>query len=176
MPWHRSLLATVTIFLVLLAASNHPLAQTDKTTCGPDHAILYKRAVNLVDQAEKKLRAKYTAEAKALLKEANSLFSILVKECGPQQRQRLLTEQEAQQEAINKKLAEDAMAQAERLMASAAAKEKKSDELERQGNKDLSISYQRQAKGEYELAHTKSIQAQIYALRNQQLIFRFLSR
>lgn len=162
--------------LAMLMAVSHTTAQTGKSTCGPDHAILYKRAVNLLDQAEKKLRAKYTAEAKALLKEANSLFTILVKECGPEQRERLLTEQEAQQEAVNKKLADDALAQAERLMASAAEKEKKSEEMERQGNKDLSISFQRQAKGEYELAHTKSIQAQIYALRNQQLIFRFLSR
>jgi len=48
--------------------------------CGPDHAILYKRAVTLLDKAEKKLAAKYTAESKALLKESNSLFTILLKE------------------------------------------------------------------------------------------------
>jgi len=168
------LLLTVVIFLGLAVPS--ALAQNAKTTCGPDHAILYHRAVSLVNQAEKKLRGRYTAEAKALLKEANSLFSILVKECGPVQRERLLTDQEAQQEAVNQKLAADSLSQAERLMASATQKEAKSAELERQGHKDLSISYQRQAKGEYELAHIRAIQSQIYALRNQQLIFRYLSR
>ena len=62
--------------------------------CGPDHAILYKRAVKLLDNAEKKLTAGYTAEAKSQAKEANSLFTILQKECGPQQADRALTDQE----------------------------------------------------------------------------------
>ncbi len=59
------------------------LAQQAPAKCGPDHAILYKRAVKLLDTAEKKLTAGYTAEAKSLVKEANSLFTILQKECGP---------------------------------------------------------------------------------------------
>ena len=85
-------------------------AQPPKTACGPDHAILYKRAVTLLDKAEKKLAAKYTAEAKALLKESNSLFTILLKECGPEQKGRTLTPQEEQQEAVNRKLATDELA------------------------------------------------------------------
>ena len=63
--------------------SGSALAQQSPAKCGPDHAILYKRAVKLLDNAEKKLTAGYTAEAKSQAKEANSLFTILQKECGP---------------------------------------------------------------------------------------------
>ena len=144
-----------------------------KPACGPDHAILYKRAVGLLDKAEKKLAAKYTAEAKSLLKESNSLFTILVKECGPEQKTRTLTSQEEQQEAVNKKLAADELAQAERLEKSAAEKLKKSEHTPQQ---DLAVKYAREAKGEYELAQVRSIKAGIYSLRNQQMLFRFLAR
>jgi hypothetical protein len=162
--------------LLLLAFAGSGLGQTSTaSSCGPDHAILYKRAVSLLDKAEKKLSARYTAEAKALVKEANSLFTILQKECGPTQRERVLTDQETQQEAINKKLSTDALAQVERLMQTAQDKEKKSQEAENKGQHELSVSLQRQAKGEYELAHTQSIKAEIYALRNQQMVFQFLT-
>ncbi len=163
-------------FLVIFVSIGQSLAQSKSPACGPDHAIIYKRATALLDKAEKKLNDKYTAEAKALVKEANSLFSILVKECGPTQQERELTEKELQQEAINKKLSQDALAQVERLMKSAEEKEKKSQQAETQGQTDSSIAYQRQAKGEYERAHVLSIKAEIYALRNQEMIFRFLTR
>jgi multidrug efflux pump subunit AcrA (membrane-fusion protein) len=163
-------------FLVAAVSIGQGLAQSKSPACGPDHAIIYKRSVALLDKAEKKLNDKYTAEAKALVKEANSLFSILFKECAPAQRERELTEKELQQEAINKKFSEDALAQAERLMKSAEDKEKKSQQAEAQGQTDLSVSYQRQAKSEYERAHALSIKAEIYALRNQEMIFRFLSK
>jgi hypothetical protein len=158
--------------LVLLGAG---LAQPKKPACGPDHAILYKRAVNLLDKAEKKLAAKYTAEAKALLKESNSLFTILLKECGPDQKERTLTPQEEQQERVNKKLAADELAQATRLEKSAAEKLKKSDQVEAT-QRQLSIRYAREAKAEYELAQVHSLRAAIHSLRNQQMIFRFLAR
>ncbi len=163
-------------FLASVILVNGGLAQPKTTACGPDHAIIYKRASALLDKAEKKLNDKYTAEAKALVKEANSLFSILVKECAPAQQARELTEKEAQQEAINKKLCEDALAQADQLMASAADKEKKGQQAEAQGQTEQSISCQRQAKSEYERAHVQSIKAEIYALRNQEMIFRFLNK
>jgi hypothetical protein len=144
------------------------------TKCGPDHAILYKRAVGLLDNAEKKLNARYTAEAKSLLKEANSLFTVLQKECGPEQRQRLLTPKEEQQEAINQKLSADERTAADRLMQSAEDKEKKSAQTEA-GQPEMSVKLQREAKEEYEQAHKRYIKAQIYALRNQQMVFRFLA-
>lgn len=151
-------------------------AQTGKPACGPDHAILYKRAVKLLDAAEKKLAAKYTAEAKALVKEANSLFTILVKECGPLQKERALTESEAQQEAVNHKKSSEALTRAETLEKSASDKLKKGQEAEARGQEDLARQYYRQAKAESEQAHTLALQAEIFALRNQQLIFAFLGR
>jgi len=150
-------------------------APSPPAKCGPDHAILYKRAVTLLDNAEKKLNARYTAEAKAMVKEANALFSILQKECGPSLSKEPLEGKEAQQEAINQKLSADERSQAERLMKSAEEKEKKSQQLEAT-NKDLSVKYEREAKEEYEQAHKRSIKAMIYALRNQQMVFRFLGK
>ncbi len=72
-------------FLVL-GLGGSALAQQPPAKCGPDHAILYKRAVKLLDNAEKKLTAGYTAEAKSQAKEANSLFTILQKSAAPSRR------------------------------------------------------------------------------------------
>jgi hypothetical protein len=171
----RRYIPIIVAFSLVFVFSALGLAQTPKSKCGPDHAILYKRAVSLLDKAERKLTARYTAEAKALAKEANSLFTILQKECGQEQKDRLLSPKEAQQEAINQKLCADERAQADRLMKSAEEKEKKSSKLEA-SQPELSLKYQREAKGEYEQAHKRYIKAEIYALRNQQMIFRFLEK
>jgi hypothetical protein len=165
-----TVLGALLLFVPLAAQAQNPPAK-----CGPDHAILYKRAVKLLDTAEKKLTAGYTAEAKSLTKEANSLFTILQKECGPSQKERDLTEKEVQQEAINQKLAADELAQAERLMKSADEKSQKAAKLEAT-QPDVSVKYQREAKSEYEQAHKRSIKSEIYALRNQQMVFGFLGR
>uniref|UniRef100_A0A7C3UW51 DUF4398 domain-containing protein n=1 Tax=Desulfobacca acetoxidans TaxID=60893 RepID=A0A7C3UW51_9BACT len=149
-------------------------AQTTPVKCGPDHAILYKKAVKLLDSAEKKLAAKYTAEAKAQLKEANSLFSILVKECAPQQKERALTEAEMAQENDNNKKKEEFFNKGTNLEKAAAENLKKGEEAEAKGQHDLATRYFGQAKIENEQAHTAFIQAELYALRNQQMIFRFL--
>lgn len=169
--FHQVLLGVLLVQGLLLGGPG--LAQEKKPACGPDHAILYKRAVSLLDKAEKKLAAKYTAEAKALLKESNSLFTILVKECGPEQKSRALTPQEEQQEMVNKKLATDELAQAERLEKSAAEKLKKSEQASQE---ELAVQYARSAKAEFEMAQTRSIKAGIYSLRNQQMVFRFLAK
>jgi hypothetical protein len=151
------------------------LAQQSPAKCGPDHAILFKRAVKLLDTAEKKLTAGYTAEAKSQLKEANSLFTILQKECGPEQKERALTDKETQQEAINQKQAADELAQADRLMKSADEKSQKAIKVEAT-QPELYLKYQREAKSEYEQAQKRSIKSGIYALRNQQMVFGFLNR
>jgi len=156
-------------------AQPQPAAPATQGKCGPDHAILYKRAVGLLDKAEKKLTARYTAEAKSLVKEANSLFTILQKECGQDQKDRILTDKETQQEAINQKLCADERASADRLMQSAEDKEKKAQQLE-VSQPDLSLKYQGEAKQEYDQAHKRNIKAGIYALRNQQMVFSFLGR
>ena len=161
--------------LLVLGLVGSALAQKPPAKCGPDHAILYKRAVKLLDNAEKKLTAGYTAEAKAQAKEANSLFTILHKECGPQQAERALTDQELQQEAINQKLAADELAQAERLTKSAEEKQQKAVKIE-MTQPELYLKLQREAKAEFEQAHKRSIKSAIYALRNQQMVFSFLGR
>jgi len=74
---------------------------------------------------------------------------------------------------VNKKLAADELAQAERLEKSSAEKLKKSEQTAQQ---ELAIKYAREAKGESELAQVRSLKAAIYSLRNQQMIFRFLAK
>jgi hypothetical protein len=157
-----------------LLFSGLALAQTPQVKCGPDHAILYKKAVKLLDNAEKKLAAKYTAEAKAQLKEANSLFSVLVKECGPTQKERALTEAETQQENDNNKKKDEYYQKGMSLEKSAAENLKKGEEAEAKGQGELSARYFRQAKTENEQAQVLFIQSELYALRTQQMIFRFL--
>ena len=161
--------------LLVLGLFGSAQAQQHAVKCGPDHAILYKRAVKLLDNAEKKLTAGYTAEAKSQAKEANSLFTILHKECGPQQADRALTDQEVQQEAINQKLAADELAQAERLTKSAEEKTQKAVKIE-MTQPEVYLKLQREAKAEFEQAHKRSIKSAIYALRNQQMVFSFLGR
>jgi hypothetical protein len=173
----------LSLFFIGVALAQTPKAQPpspatsppQKTACGPDHKILYKRAVSLLDKAEKKLNAKYTAEAKSMAKEAKSLFAILEKECGQEQKNRLLTPKEEQQETINQKLSADARAEAERLMKSADEKEKKSAQLG-PNQRDLSITYLREAKSECEQAQIRSIRAMIYAMRTDQMVFSWLGK
>ncbi len=158
------------------AAPAPSATKSPQPVCGPDHSIIYKRAVKLLNDAERKLNAKYTAEAKTLLKEANSLFTILIKECGPSQAGRELTEKELQQEAINKKLHDEAYAQHERLFKSAEEKEKRADQLRRQGQEDASDQIRSQAVRDYELANVQAVKATLYALRNQQMLFQYLNK
>ena len=146
-----------------------------RVPCGPDHQILYKRAVTLLDNAEKKLNGRFTAEAKSMAKEAKSLFAILQKECGQDQKERLLTPKEEQQEAINQKLTADEQAQADRLAKSAEDKFKKATLLETT-QPEMYTRLMREAKAENEQAENRSIKAMIYALRTDQMLFSFLAK
>ena len=149
-------------------------AQTAKPT-SPDHAILYRRAVALLDQAQQKLTAGDLAGAKSLVKQSDSLFTLLKKEYASVLAERELSPQEDQQLAINQKLANDTHAQADRLMATAAAQEKKAQELETQGREADSKASYRQSKDEYLRAQSLYVRSALQALRNQQMIFRFLA-
>jgi hypothetical protein len=60
-------------------------------------------------------------------------------------------------------------------MATAAAQEKKAQELEAQGREADSKASYRQAKDEYNRAPSLYIKPSTFALRNQQRIFRFLA-
>jgi Tfp pilus assembly protein PilX len=169
------------VFIVLLVFGllGSALAQTPpkstKSSCGPDHKIIYKRAVTLLDNAEKRLNTGYTAEAKSMVKEAKNLFAILEKECGQDQKLRPLTDKEMQQETYNKKFAADEQAEADRLLKSAQEKEKKSAQIEAT-QKDLSVQLERQAKSEYEQAEKRSIKSMIYSMRTDQMLFTFLAK
>jgi bacterioferritin (cytochrome b1) len=172
---NRSILFILSALCLGLLVSSLAVAQSTPTNCGPDHAILYKKAVKVLDSAEKKLAAKYTAEAKAQVKEANSLFSILVKECGPLQKGRALTESEMAQEASNNKKKDEYYKKGLALEKSAVENLKKGQEAEAKGQDDVAARYFRQAKAENEQAHVAFIQAEIYALKNQEMIFKFLA-
>lgn len=164
-------------FIGAALAQTQPPVQPEpaKPACGPDHKILYKRAVNLLDNAEKKLNSRFTAEAKSMAKEAKSLFAILQKECGQNQKDRPLTPKEEQQEAINQKLAADEQAAAERLMKSAEDKSKKADKLETT-QPEMYSSLMREAKSENEQAQKRSIKAMIYSMRTDQMLFSWIGK
>ena len=149
-------------------------AQTAKPI-SPDHAILYRRAVALLDQAKQKLKDGDLAAAKSAVKQSNSLFTLLQKEYASVLAERELSPQEDQQLAINQKLADDTHAEADRLMATAAAREKKAQELEAQGQEADSKASYRQSRDGYNRAQNLYVRSGLYALRNQQLIFRFLA-
>jgi hypothetical protein len=160
---------------LVLALVGTGWAQAPKPTFSPDHAILYRRAVGFLDQAEQKLKAGDLAGAKALVKQSNSLFTLLQKEYGSRLSERELSPEEDQQLAINQKLADDTHAQADRLMTTAAAMDKKAQELEAQGREADSKASYRQSKDEYNRAQNLYVRSELQALRNQQRIFRFLA-
>ncbi len=172
----RNILVILSVLCCGLLLGSLAMAQSAPVKCGPDHAILYKKAVKLLDSAEKKLDSKYTAEAKAQVKEANSLFSILVKECGPLQKGRALTEKEMDQEVANNKKKDESYNKGVALEKSAEEHMKQAREAEAKGQDDLAARYYRQAKSENEQAHAAFIQAEIFALRNQEMIFKFLTQ
>ena len=109
------------------------------------------------------------------MKQTNELFTRLQKECAAALAERQLSPQDDQQLAINQKLAADAQAQADRLIETAAAKKKRGQELQAQGQAEAGDAALRESREEYLQAQTLSIKSAIYALRNQQIIFRFLA-
>lgn len=165
----------VLALVMALALVGAGWAQTAKPTFSPDHAILYKRAVGLLDQAQQKLKGGDLTGAKSLVKQSNSLFTLLKKEYAGALTERELSPQEDQQLAINQKLADDTRAQADRLMEAATAKDIKAQELEAQGREADAKAAYRQSKDEYNQAQSLYVKSALQALRNQQMIFRFLA-
>lgn len=162
------------VFALTLALVGAGWTQTTQPPSS-DHAILYQRAVALLDQAQQKLTAGDLTEANSLVKQANALFTLLQKEYAAVLAERRLSPKEDQQLAINQKLATDAQTQADALMATAAAKGKQARELEAQGQKEAATAAYRESREGYTQAQNLSIKSAIYALRNQQLLFHFLA-
>lgn len=136
-----------------------------------DHAQIFKRAVDALNAAEKKLAGNYTAEAKALVKEASSLFAILQKEMPEHIKSQELTSGQEEQYNANQKLGEDSMANGQRLEQAAAEKQKKGDLLEAQGFMDAAAKVQQEVVRDLGLAQKAYLKAAIYHLRNSQLTF-----
>lgn len=163
------------MFFILLAS--WPAAAQDTIENIPkDHTQIYKRAVSAIDAADKKLSGNYTAEAKALVKEASSLFGILQKEKPEKIRNMELTPSQEDQYNSNTKLGEDSSAQGQKMEQSAQEKQKKGDAMEAQGNQDMAIKLQQEAMRELGLAQKAHLKAAIYHLRNLQLTFSFLNK
>jgi hypothetical protein len=141
----------------------------------PEQAKVYAQAVALLEQAQQQVTAKNPSGALALVKQINELFTRLQKESAAALAERQLSPQDDQQLAINQKLAGDAQAQADRLIETAAAKKKRGEELQTQGQAEAGDAALRESREEYLQAQTLSIKSAIYALRNQQIIFRFLA-
>jgi preprotein translocase subunit Sec63 len=135
----------------------------------------YRQAVAFLDQAEQQLTAKNLSSALSLVKQTNSIFTSLQKESAAKLAERELSAQESQQLAINQKLAAEAQAQADGLLETAAAKKKQAEELRTKGQAEAGDAAERESKEQYLQVQTLSIKSAIYALRNQQIIFRFLA-
>jgi hypothetical protein len=148
-------------------------AQTAATPV-PD-ANPYRRAVAHLDQAEQELTAGNLSVALSLVKQSNALFTGFQKDSAAKLAERELSSQESQQLAINQKLATEAQGKADDLLKTAAAKKKQAAELRDQGKADAGDAAERESKDQYLQAQTLSIKSAIYALRNQQIIFKFMA-
>jgi hypothetical protein len=148
-------------------------AQT-ATPAAPD-ANSYRQAVANLEQAEQQLTAGNLSAALSLVKQSNELFTRFQKESAAKLAERELSAQESQQLAINQKLAAEAQAKADGLLETAAAKKKQAGELRNKGQAEVGDAAERESREQYLQAQTLSIKSAIYALRNQQIIFRFLA-
>jgi hypothetical protein len=140
----------------------------------PGSASPYGQAVAQLEQAEQQLNAGKPSEALALVKQSNALFTSLQKDSAAKLAERELSAQESQQLAINQKLATEAQTKADGLFVTAAAKKKEAEELRAKGQAEAGDAAERESRDQYLEARTLSIKSAIYALRNQQIIFRFL--
>jgi hypothetical protein len=174
-------LSLAALFLALLVGSAGilPVGASAQTAQGnPDsgQAVLYQRASAKLAEAERRLNAGRLSEAKEMVKEANALFTVLQKQTRDMLAGRTLTPKEEQQFAINRKLGEDAQLQGDRLMETAAVKQKQGEDLQAQGQEEAGDKLLTEAKVEYQRAQHFYVRAGIFALKNQQLLFRFLGQ
>jgi hypothetical protein len=135
----------------------------------------YGQAVSLLDQAEQQLTAGNLPVALSMVKQSNSLFTLLQKESAAKLAERELSSKESEQLAINQKLGEEAQAKADSFLPTATAKKKQAEELRAKGQAEAGDAAERESKDQYLQVQKFSIKSAIYALRNQEIIFRFLA-
>jgi hypothetical protein len=140
------------------------------TPTAPESANPYRQAVAYLEQADQQLTANNLSAALALVKQSNAIFTRLQKESAGKLAEHELSSQESQQLAINQKLGEEIQAKADRLLETAAAKKKQAA-----GQAEAGDAAERESRDQYLQAQNLSIKSAIYALRNQQIIFRFLA-
>jgi hypothetical protein len=158
---------------LVLALVGAGWAQTAATPA-PD-ANPYRQAVTLLDQAEQQLNAGNLPVALSMVKQSNSLFTLLQKESAAKLAERELSSKESEQLAINQKLGEEAQAKADSFLPTATAKKKQAEELRAKGQVEAGDAAERESRAQYLEVQKFSIKSAIYALRNQQIIFRFLA-
>jgi hypothetical protein len=134
----------------------------------------YRQAVEHLEKAEQELTAGNLSSALSAVKQSNALFTGLQKESAAKLAEHELSAQESQQLAINQKLATEVQTKADELLKTAAAKKKEAAELRDKGQTEVADTAERESRDQYLRAQNLSIKSAIYALRNQQIIFRFL--
>jgi hypothetical protein len=148
-------------------------AQTASPTA-PD-ANPYRQAVAHLEQAEQELTAGNLSVALSLVKQSNALFTGFQKDSAAKLAERELSSKESEQLAINQKLGEEAQAKADSFLPTATAKKKQAEELRAKGQAEAGDAAERESREQYLQVQKFSIKSAIYALRNQQIIFRFLA-
>ena len=149
-------------------------AQT-ATSTPSEPAKNYGQAVSLLDQAEQQLNAGNLPVALSLVKQTNAIFTSLQKDSAAKLAERELSSKESEQLAINQKLGEEAQAKADSFLPTATAKKKQAEELRAKGQAEAGDAAERESREQYLEVQKFSIKSAIYALRNQQIIFRFLA-
>ena len=135
----------------------------------------YGQAVSLLEQAEQQLNAGNLPVALSMVKQSNSLFTLLQKDSAAKLAERELSSKESEQLAINQKLGDEAQAKADSFLPTATAKKKQAEELRAKGQAEAGDAAERESREQYLQVQKFSIKSAIYALRNQQIIFRFLA-
>ncbi len=149
-------------------------AQTASPTAS-EPAKNYSQAVSLLEQAEQQLNAGNLPVALSMVKQSNALFTQLQKDSAAKLGERELSAKESEQLAINQKLGEEAQAKGDGFLPTATAKKKQAEELRAKGQAEAGDAAERESREQYLEVQKFSIKSAIYALRNQQIIFRFLA-
>ena len=172
--FRRNYAICLTALALILSLVGAAWAQTATPTAS-EPAKNYGQAVSLLDQAEQQLNAGNLPVALSLVKQSNSLFTLLQKDSAAKLAERELSAKESEQLAINQKLGEEAQAKADSFLPTATAKKKQAEELRAKGQAEAGDAAERESREQYLEVQKFSIKSAIYALRNQQIIFRFLA-
>ena len=172
--FRRNYAICLMVLSLILSLVGAGWAQTATPTAS-EPAKNYGQAVSLLDQAEQQLTAENLSVALSLVKQSNALFTLLQKDSAAKLAEREISAKESEQLAINQKLGEEAQAKADGFLPTATAKKKQAEELRAKGQAEAGDAAERESREQFLQVQKFSIKSAIYALRNQQIIFRFLA-